>query len=48
MNETNKIDIDNFINVEINCVQIAFVQIIIENEKILLLEYLNKSKKLIV
>ena len=45
IDKTNELDIDDFINVEINCVLIAFVQIIAENENILLSEYLNESKK---
>ena len=46
--EANEINIDDFINVEMKCVRIAFVQITIKNEKILLLEYSNESKKTIV
>ena len=46
IDEANEIDIDDFINVEINCVQIASVRITAKNERILLLKYLNESKKI--
>ena len=48
INETNEIDIDDFIDIEINCVRISFIRITVENEKILLSEYLDESKKLVV
>ena len=48
IDESNEIDIDDFIDVEINCVRIASVRITVENEKILLSEYSNKSKKITV
>ena len=48
IDEANEIDIDDFINVEMNCVRIAFVWITIENERLLLSEYSNESIKIAV
>ena len=48
IHEINKIDIDDFINVEMNCVQIVFIRMIAANEKILLFEYSNESKRITV
>ena len=48
IDETNEIDLDDFIDVEINCVRIAFVRMTAKNEKILLLEYSKESKRITV
>ena len=45
IDEANEIDIDDFIDVEINCVRIAFVRMIAVNEKILLSKYSDQWKK---
>ena len=48
IDEINEINIDDFIDVEIKCVQIVFARMAVKNEKVLLSEYLNKSKRIAV
>ena len=45
IDKTNEIDIDDFIDVEMNCVRIVSVRMTVKNEKILLSKYLNESKE---
>ena len=48
IDEINEIDIDDFINVEMNCVRIASVRMTAANERVLLSEYSNESKRIAV
>ena len=48
VDEVNEIDIDDFINVEMNCVRIAFMRMTAANERVFLSEYSNESKRIAV
>ena len=48
IDEINEVDIDDFIDVEMNCVRIASVRITTANEKVFLSKYSNKSKRIAV
>ena len=48
IDEINEIDIDDFINVEINCVRIAFIEVTAANERVFLSKYSNESKRIVV
>ena len=48
IDEINEIDIDDFINVEMNCVRIAFIRMTAAKERLFLSEYSNESKKITV
>ena len=47
INKINEIDIDDFIDVEINCVRIALIRMTAANERIFLSEYSNESKEIV-
>ena len=48
IDETNEIDINDSIDVEMNCVRTAFIRMTTKNEKILLSKYLEESKTIVI
>ena len=48
IDEINEVDIDDFIDVEMNCVRIASVRMTAANERVFLSEYSNESKRIAV
>ena len=48
IDEINEIDIDDFIDFEINCVRITSIRMTVKNERILLSKYSNESKRITV